>query len=283
MIKQISIAFRMVRKYAFSLCFFLLLILSIGPLLLLLSFVVGNYKNFHFLIPNTNWIASTYLTIIYGLTTALFQCLIGVFLASVFYICYWNSNKRKILLTSILVLPYAVPSTISVILFDFAFLGEGYLNLFLRDIVKLIQQPIQSSEIGRFSTMVIVSIWQYTPFFFISAILGFAAVPNNLIVQAVCDGASKTKIVYSILLPIAAPTIFAALALRMILMLGKVDISLAFHEKSVLGGAETLPVQIVTEIFGFGNLLPFAQILMLAILILIPLTTYSRYTRNDYR
>ncbi|MBN2324581.1 MAG: sugar ABC transporter permease [Spirochaetes bacterium] len=79
-------------------------------------------------------------------------------------------------------------------------------------------QPVEwlSGEISAIISLVIVDVWQWTPFMILTILAAFEALPEELFEAAVVDGASPVKIFQKITLPLALPVIVTIVLLRTI-------------------------------------------------------------------
>jgi multiple sugar transport system permease protein len=64
--------------------------------------------------------------------------------------------------------------------------------------------------------VILVDVWQWTPFVFLIALAGLQGLPQDLIEAARVDGASFWQVLRSITLPLMAPLLWLILLLRMI-------------------------------------------------------------------
>ncbi len=251
----------------------LLLFLIFVPISIWLSIFYQSLASSHFYIPPTGWWPSWLQTIAYGALSTFFQLTVGILLAVLIYFCEFRKTYKKVMLVTVLLLPYAIPPSITIMMFDFGFSSNGYITKLL-GIFPEFESPLHSSSLGLFLVMCLVSVWQYAPFFFVATLLSFYSVPINILKQARSDGLNNFSILTRILLPMAVPAILSALALRLILMLGKVDIALSYDEKSALSGAKTIPVQIVVNMFSFNSVTPAGLILLMALILAVPTVAY---------
>jgi multiple sugar transport system permease protein len=79
-------------------------------------------------------------------------------------------------------------------------------------------QPIEwlTGNISAVACLVIVDIWQWTPFMTLTILAAFEALPEELFEAAVVDGGSPFKIFQKITLPMAMPVIITVVLLRTI-------------------------------------------------------------------
>jgi len=74
-----------------------------------------------------------------------------------------------------------------------------------------------------FMTIVIVDVWQWTPFVFLLVLAGLATVPQELTEAATVDGASTWQVNLHIVIPAIRPTLLVAALLRCIGCLKEFD------------------------------------------------------------
>jgi multiple sugar transport system permease protein len=79
-------------------------------------------------------------------------------------------------------------------------------------------KPVEwlSGEISAIMSLVIVDVWQWTPFMILTILAAFEALPEELFEAAVVDGASPVKIFQKITLPLALPVVVTIVLLRTI-------------------------------------------------------------------
>lgn len=75
--------------------------------------------------------------------------------------------------------------------------------------------PFLSNSNWALTSVIIVDIWQWTPFCFLVFLAALQSVPDELYEAAIVDGASSWDIMREVLLPILQPTIIIVLLLRL--------------------------------------------------------------------
>ena len=91
----------------------------------------------------------------------------------------------------------------------------GVLN-FLLSLFAVPPQPWANSRASALATMVLVGVWQWTPFMFIVIIAGLRALPKSPFEAAAIDGASPLRTFFSVALPVLKPVAVVAALLRII-------------------------------------------------------------------
>jgi len=72
-------------------------------------------------------------------------------------------------------------------------------------------------------SIILVDVWQWTPFVIILFLAGLSQVPKNLYEAAMTDGASTMQRFWAITLPIMKPTIVVVLLLRLLDLFRQVE------------------------------------------------------------
>ena len=102
--------------------------------------------------------------------------------------------------------------------------------------------PWLSHPTWAFVAIMIVDIWQWTPFVFLVALAGLQGLPQDVIEAAEVDGASGWQRLFSVTLPLMTPILWLILLLRTIDAFKVVDIVISM----TLGGPGR-----ATELYGF--------------------------------
>jgi multiple sugar transport system permease protein len=97
-------------------------------------------------------------------------------------------------------------------LFDF---NRGPINHWLT-IIGLPPVEWLSGNISALLSLIIVDVWQWTPFMILTILAAFEALPEELFEAAVVDGGSPFKIFQKITIPVALPVIVTIVLLRTI-------------------------------------------------------------------
>src|SRR4029078_5426758 len=75
--------------------------------------------------------------------------------------------------------------------------------------------PFLSNPTGALASVILVDIWQWTPFCFLLSLAGLQGVPAELYEAARVDGASPWDMLKEVMLPLLVPTIIIVLLLRL--------------------------------------------------------------------
>jgi multiple sugar transport system permease protein len=143
--------------------------------------------------------------------------------------------------------------------------------------------PFLSNPHWALFSVVLVDVWQWTPFCFLVFLAALQGVPDELLEAARIDGASRWDILVRILLPVLQPTIVIVLLLRLAEAIKLFDIPFA-----MTGGGPGVATQSYS-LFAFRTGLRFfdvgyasAMALVLLIVVSIIVTLFFRRLRENY-
>jgi multiple sugar transport system permease protein len=118
---------------------------------------------------------------------------------------------RTIVLIPMLITPIAVGITWRIMMMP----DLGVLN-FLLSLLGIDAQPWANSRTSALAAMLMVDVWQWTPFMFIVIFAGLRALPRSPFEAAAIDGAGPLRTFFSVTLPMLKPVIVVAALLRII-------------------------------------------------------------------
>ena len=100
-------------------------------------------------------------------------------------------------------------------------------------------------------SLVVVDVWQWTPFVMLIISAGLTSIPLELFEAAMVDGASGIKIVFKVTLPLLRPTIYTAVLLRLIDVLKTFDIIYSMTQGGPGFATETMNILSFRQAFEF--------------------------------
>ena len=140
-------------------------------------------QNFWEVITADGFIRVTIFTIIWTVANVTAHIAIGLFLALVLQ----NSRiKGKVAYRTILLLPWAVPSYISVLIWRGMFQPDGFINDILGTNIDFLSDPTGAQVI-----VILVNIWLGVPFMMMSLSGALQALPRDMYEAAKIDGISE--------------------------------------------------------------------------------------------
>ena len=143
--------------------------------------------------------------------------------------------------------------------------------------------PFLSNPNGALASVILVDIWQWTPFCFLVFLAALQGVPEELYEAARVDGASPWDMLKEVMLPLLIPTIVLVLLLRMAEALKLFDIPFAMTGGGP--GVATQPFSLLAfrtglRFFDLGYASAMAYALLIVVMVVI--TLFFRRLRVSY-
>jgi multiple sugar transport system permease protein len=209
-------------------------------------------------------------TVQYTFFAVVAEMVLGFILALLFQVEF----RGKILIRSLLLLPMvATPIAISLLWKIMYNANSGIINYFL-GLFNIPAVEWLASEKTAMLSVVIVDIWQWTPFVFIILSAGLSALPEEPFEAAVVDGANLWQVMRHIMFPLLKPILVIALLFRI------VDSFKAFDIIYVLTGGgpgistETLNIHAFLNAFKYLNMGYTAALSIFLIIFIIQISSF---------
>lgn len=170
------------------------------------------FTNYGRLFTDQNLHNALRVTLIFVIVTVTVEMLLGFALALLL-----NQEMRgKNFLRAITILPlFATPVAMGYLGITLFYEVNGPINTFIRFLGGE-GIPWLSSPRWAPVAVMIVDIWQWTPFVFLVALAGLQSLPQDLYEAAEVDGGSGWQLFRHITLPLMAPTLWLILLLRLV-------------------------------------------------------------------
>jgi multiple sugar transport system permease protein len=228
---------------------------------------LGNYRE---LLASEQFLRTIFNTVVYTAVGVGVKFLLGLSMALVLNQERFCNN----LFRSFLLIPWAIPTVMSALNWRWIFDDASGLinNVLVR--LNLIEETISwlsNPHLAMFSVLLVV-VWQGTPFFTMSFLAGLQSIPKELYEAAEIDGASVIQQFFAITLPRLQPVFITAFMLSAILTSASVqfvyiltnggpsDRTMIFPVLSynlALGGAQRLGMGATVSLFFFPVLVVF--------------------------
>ena len=192
-------------------------------------------------------------------------------------IALWINRElrgRRLLLTLIMIPTVIAPIVVGLIWYLFFLPTFGLLTQGLNDLGLFRDTGVFSTPESALAVIMLIDIWEWTPFVMLILLAGLTAMPKAPIEAATLDGATRRQILWYVQIPLLRPLIVIALLLR------SIDASKIFDTVYVLtGGGPGDSTEMVTTFahrtsfmtwnLGYGAaiclVLAFASLVMAAI------------------
>ena len=159
---------------------------------------------------NLHW--ALYLTLIYVTVTVSIQMALGFGMAVLFN----REIRGKHVIRALMVLPlFATPVAMGYLGITMYYEVNGPINSFLHAL-GFEGIPWLSHPTWALVSIMIIDIWQWTPFVFLVALAGLQGLPEDIFEAARVDGASGWQLFRHITLPLMTPILWLILLLRLV-------------------------------------------------------------------
>lgn len=134
-------------------------------------------------------------------------------------------------------------------------------------------------------TVMLMEIWNWTPFSFIIMLAGLAAIPREPVEAAEILGASKWRIFLEVQLPLLRPVILLALVLRFLEAMAEFPKTWALLQGGPGTATETLPIYIFLTTWQYfqiskGAAMSYIVMLMMIAIVLVAIRLLRREKRS---
>ena len=167
------------------------------------------------LFQNSDFIASIRHTVVWTLSSVVFQFLVG-FMAAV--LINQDFIKMKWLIRILLMIPWVLPSVISVNIWKWLYHPDfGYINYLIK-VLGLSDTPINwvADENYAMLSAVIVNVWKMFPLVMLMIEASLQSVPNELKDAAKVDGATGIREFFTVTVPHVSSTCYTIILLLII-------------------------------------------------------------------
>ncbi len=169
-------------------------------------------ENFARLFTDSNLLSSLRITLTFVVGTVTVQMVLGVALALLLSREIRGSN----LIRGVATLPlFATPVAVGYLAITLYYERNGPLNSLIRALGGE-NIPWLSDPTWALVAVILVDIWQWTPFVFLITLAGLQSLPSELYDAASVDGASAAQNFRFLTLPLLAPLLWLILLLRMV-------------------------------------------------------------------
>ena len=204
------------------------------------------------------WVAF-YNTTLFGVVTVVLETVLGVAMA---LIMHKAMKGRGIVRASILV-PWAIPTAVSAILWGWIFNQNGVANAILGRHVMW-----ASGDLSAKAAIIIADVWKTAPYIGLLTLAGLQLIPDEVYEAAKIDGASAWKRFTSITLPLVKPALVVAVVFRALDALRMFDLPYILIGPRK-GSVETLSMLVQDESSNsrYGSAAAYALILFLYVFV----------------
>ena len=206
---------------------------------------------------------------VYAMAAIVLQVVLGIGFALLLHQPFYGRS----LLRGLAFLPYLLPTVVAVLTFKWMIDGSLGIVTIVLDTLGL--PPIYwfETESAAMVSVILVSVWLWTPFVTTTFLAGLQTVPVQLYEAARVDGAGPVRRFFHVTLPALRPILIVIILLRGVWMFNKFDIIWLTTGGGPLGATEHLPVLAYRQAFTLFDLGSGAAIATLSFLVLLVIVT----------
>jgi multiple sugar transport system permease protein len=166
---------------------------------------VQNYADIFSGDTGTRFWTAFFNTTFFTVTTLALEIVIGVSMAMVMH----HALRGKGLVRASILVPWAIPTAVSAIMWQFIFQADGVANEVLNSQVLWTTEGFQAKI-----AVIIADVWKTAPFVGLLVLAGLQIISTDVYEAARVDGASGWKQFWQITLPLVKPALLVAILFR---------------------------------------------------------------------
>ena len=213
--------------------------------------VSWTFRNFSRLLTDEFFLSALAHTLVYATIALTFEFLLGLGLAVLL-----NRRMRgRSFFRAALLVPMMLPPVVVGVVWRLMLNPNfGAVNGTLQGFGANTEQLTwTASPTLAFASVILVDIWQWTPFIFLILLAGLQAIPDEPYEAALIDGSSAWQTFRHVTLPLLKPAILIALLLRTMDLLRVFDQIFILTEGGPGSATETISLYIYRTAFRFGD------------------------------
>lgn len=230
--------------------------LSIYPLLYLIKVSLTDARGFTFahyarLFEDRLFTVAAGQTLLYAASALMLEFFLGLALA---LLVDSLAHGRALVRVSLLA-PMLLPPVVAAVIWRLIYNPEfGVLNGMLRQFgIHTSNLTWTSGRTTALFSVILVDVWQWTPFMFLLLTTGLQSIPSEPLEAARVDGAGYWRTLLDVILPLLKPTILLALLLRAMDLLRIFDQIFILTQGGPGSATETVSLYIYRTAFRFSN------------------------------
>lgn len=232
---------------------------------------LSNYKRL-FSGEESGFYHSVFISVFFMVLGTLIQMILGM-------ICALLLNqrfRRKGLVIACLIVPIAMTPSIASQIWKLMFNSEfGVINYFIEAVTGQTVQWLSADY--AFLSVLIATVWQYTPFVTLMLYAGLCSLPQSPYESAILDGANKWQLFRHITLPLLKNLILLCALMRSIDMLKTFDIPYVLTQGGPGNATRFLSLKIYDTGFGEQNFVGRASAMAVVLIVLVSLISLALF------
>ena len=231
-----------------------LVLLSIYPLIFLVQTSLTGahgvtFSNYTRMLHDHLFLTAAFQTLIYAVAALVLEFLLGLGLA----LLVDSFARGRSVIRAGLLMPMLLPPVLAAVIWRLIYNPQfGILNAMLARLgINTTHLTWTNSSASALFSVILVDVWEWTPFVFLLLSAGLQAVPVEPLEAARIDGANYWQILRDVILPYLKPVILLALLLRSMDLLRIFDQVMILTQGGPGSSTETVSLYIYRTAFRF--------------------------------
>jgi multiple sugar transport system permease protein len=240
----------------------------------------GALHNFEILLKDPQFWHSVKVTLEYVLASVVLELGIGLGLALLFF----RSFPGDKFLRALLILPMVVAPVVVGLLWRYMLNVQFGVVNWLVELLGFSRIDFLGSPSWAMPTLILVDVWQWTPFIFLILLAALQGIPEDILEAARVDGAKAGRIFLDHMLPLLRYPIAVAVALRLIDAFRVYDFIYMTTRGGPIDRTETLSWQIYDAgftSFDIGYAAAFSWLMLILVVAVITLFLRATLRKED--
>lgn len=170
------------------------------------------FRNFRLILESPDFWHSLKVTLVFVVASVTIELVLGLALALLFFRTFPGDR----FLRALLILPMVIAPVVVALLWRFMLNAEYGVVNYVLGLVGVAPVDYLGSLTWAMPSLVLVDVWQWTPFVFLILLAGLQGIPNELLEAARVDGARGLRLLFDHIVPLLRYPIGVALLLRVI-------------------------------------------------------------------
>lgn len=238
-------------------------------------------RNFDLLLEDPSFWHSVALTLVYVFISVGLELAIGLGVALLFFRRFPGDH----FLRALLILPMVVAPVVVGLLWRYMLNVQfGVVNYFA-GLAGLDRIDFLGDVYWALPTLILIDVWQWTPFTFLIMLAALQGVPEDVIEAAKIDGARSARIFFDHMLPLMRYPIAVALVLRLLDAFRVYDVIFMTTRGGPIDVTQTLSWQIYDAGFkslDIGYAAAYSWLMLILVVIVATVVLKSMFRKTDF-
>jgi multiple sugar transport system permease protein len=238
-------------------------------------------RNYQLLLADPSFWHSVGVTVTYVFIVVALELAIGLGVALLFFRRFPGDH----FLRALLILPMVVAPVVVGLLWRYMLNAQFGVVNYLAELVGFERVDFLGNTALALPTLILIDVWQWTPFTFLILLAALQGVPEDVIEAARIDGARSIRIFFDHILPMIRYPVAVALVLRMLDAFRVYDIIFMTTRGGPVDATQTLSWQIYDvgfKSFDIGYAAAYSWLMLILVVVVATAVLKIMFRRTDF-